>query len=153
GWQLDLQLVALFAPQLAAALGGSVDAARVVADFMAQFPNGTDATQAEVWLTSRGVSQQIANAILPVLQQMWLAAFEAGGKAANESAQQQYAASQQEYQDLLAQMQQNWLNQIAATTIALMATARAGAALTATALSAALTAALADAARATKIAI
>jgi uncharacterized protein with gpF-like domain len=131
-----------------------VDAARIVADFMAKFPAGIDPAQAEQWLTAQGIGAGIAAALLPVLEQMWMAAAQAGVKAASLAAGTQQQLSQQEYQDLIAQMQRQWLQQITATTLALLASALATAAtFTVTALSAALVAALDNANRAKQIAM
>jgi hypothetical protein len=120
---------------------------------MAQFPNGASATQTEIWLTFRGVDQRIAADILPVLQQMWLAALEAGVQAGSQSAGVQAQVSQQEYQDIIAQFKRNWLPQIVTTTIRLIAGALVSGALTAAALVAAIAAALEAINRARQIAI
>lgn len=130
-----------------------MDAARIVADFMTAFPNGASQTQAQIWLSYRGIEQGIINALLPVLEQMWLAALEAGVKAANEQPAVRQDFSQQEYQDLLAQLKRQWVRQIATTTISQMAGALAQGARTAAALTAALLAVLANLDRAKKIAV
>ncbi len=121
---------------------------------MAKFPAGIDAVNAEVWLTSHGTSQDVAAALLPVLGEMWQSALEAGVQAGSESAGVQAQVSAQEYQDLLAQLQRQWLPQIVSTTVTMVAGALAGAAsLTAKTLAAAVAAALADLSRARQIAI
>jgi hypothetical protein len=116
-----------------------VSVAGIAAAWLVTHPDGASEAEASAWLQSQGLSGPIAQAIRPVLEELWSAAWAAGAKAAGG------VASSQALQSLLGQLSAKWVAQIVSTTLKILAAALAK--------GADLVAALKDAERAASIAL